>query len=370
MKRHLSIVHSESSCGWGGQEIRILTEAKGMLARGHEVILLCPAEAPIFAAAAKYGVPAQALPIARKGWRGMAAMRRWLHAHPTVSLINTHSSTDSWLVAVACASLRHAPPIVRTRHVSSTVPDNRPTRWLYREAARHVVTTGEALRLQLHRDNGLPLAQLTSVPTGIDLTRFAPADKLAARRTLGLEPEGTYIGIVGTLRSWKGHTYLLEALVRLKTAQTGLRLLIVGDGPQRQNLEHRIAELGLTGTVTLAGQRDDVPQWLNALDVFTLPSYGEEGVPQAIMQAMACGVPVVSTTVGAIAEAVVDGDTGILVAPRDSAALAAALGRLAADGELRRRMGEAGLARARQRFGSDVMLDKMEAVFLLATGRG
>jgi glycosyltransferase involved in cell wall biosynthesis len=370
MSRRLRIVHTESSCGWGGQEIRILTEAQGMIARGHELTLLCPPEAPIYTAAADYGVPAQALPIARKSWRGVAAMRRWLHAHPGVGLVNTHSSTDSWLVALACASLRHAPPIVRTRHVSSTISDNRPTRWLYGRAARHVVTTGEALRLQLHRDNHLPLTHLTSVPTGIDLERFAPGDKAAARSALGLDPDGFYVGIVGTLRSWKGHTYLLEALQILLPDHPSLNLLIVGDGPQRENLEKKLADLGLTDRVSLVGQRKDVPQWLQALDLFTLPSYGEEGVPQAIMQAMACGLPVVSTTVGAIGEAVVDGETGILVAPRDSAALAAALGRLAGDSGLRRRMGEAGLARAGQRFGSEVMLDRMEAVFLHASDRG
>lgn len=370
MNKPLHIVHTESSCGWGGQEIRILTEARGMIQRGHHVVLLCPPQAPIFAAAAKHGVPVEALPIARKGWRGVLSMRRWLRAHPGVSLINTHSSTDSWLAAVACAALRKAPPIVRTRHVSSTVPDNRPTRWLYGTAARHVVTTGEALRQQLHRDNRLPLGHLTSVPTGIDLARFAPGDKLAARATLGLEQQGVYLGIVGTLRSWKGHAYLLEAMTRLSADHPDLKLLIVGDGPQRENLERKIAELGLDSKVKLAGQRDDVPLWLNAMDIFTLPSYGEEGVPQAIMQAMACGVPVVSTTVGAIGEAVLDGETGILVAPRDSAALAAALGRLLADPELRRGMGEAGLARARQRFGAELMLDKMEAVFLHSAGRG
>ncbi|MBU0593612.1 MAG: glycosyltransferase family 4 protein [Pseudomonadota bacterium] len=370
MKQPLFIVHTESSCGWGGQEIRILSEAAGMIKRGHKVMLLCPEEAPIFAAASAQGVPVQALPIARKGWRGVKALRHWLGAHPGVSLINTHSSTDSWLTALACVTLRHSPPIVRTRHVSSIVPANRPTRWLYGKATRHVVTTGEALRRQLHRDNGLPLEHLTSVPTGIDLSRFLPGDKAEARKSLGLKPEGFYLGIVSTLRSWKGHDYLLEAMTRLITEYPDLQLLIVGDGPQRENLEGKIIHRGLDAKVKLVGQRDDVPLWLNALDVFTLPSYGEEGVPQAIMQAMACGVPVVSTDVGAISEAVKDGETGIMVAPRDSIALTVALSRLLADAELRRCMGAAGFERARERFGSEVMLDKMEAVFIHTAGRG
>ena len=82
-------------------------------------------------------------------------MRSWLRTHP-VDVINTHSSTDSWLAALACATLPRAPAIVRTRHVSTTVRNNLLTRWLYRSATRHIVTTGENLRVQLIRDNGFP----------------------------------------------------------------------------------------------------------------------------------------------------------------------------------------------------------------------
>ena len=112
-----------------------------------------------------------------------------------------------------------------------------------------------------------------------------------------------------------------------------------------------------------AGNQDDVPLWLNSFDLFTLPSFGDEGVPQGIMQAMACGLAVVSTPVGAIEEAVQAGRTGVLVPPRDAAALADALAALMADEPRRRAMGEAGHAYALAHFGIEAMLDKMEAVF-------
>jgi glycosyltransferase involved in cell wall biosynthesis len=115
--------------------------------------------------------------------------------------------------------------------------------------------------------------------------------------------------------------------------------------------------------VRFVGQQHDVVPWLQALDIFTLPSYGEEGVPQAIMQAMACALPVVSTTVGAIGEAVEAGVTGLIVPPRDAAALEAALARLRDDAALRVRLGAAGRARAQARFGLDIMLERMEQVF-------
>jgi glycosyltransferase involved in cell wall biosynthesis len=363
MTRPLHIVHTESSCGWGGQEIRTLTEAQGMIGRGHRVTLVCPQEAQISAAAEKRGIPLVTLPIARKNISAFAALRGWLRrSRREIDVINSHSSTDSWLVALACATLADTPPIVRTRHVSSPVIQNGPTMWLYQRAATHLVTTGEALREQLHRDNYFRLESMTSVPTGINLDWFAPDDKSAARTALHL-PNAHYLGILGTLRNWKGHTYLLESFSSLNEKFPDWRLLIIGDGPQRHNLERRVAELGLADKVRMTGNQDDVPLWLNALDVFVLPSYGEEGVPQSIMQAMACGLPVVSTPVGAIREALVEGETGLIVAPKDSVALAQALARLMQDDGLRNRFGAAGLARARARFGIDIMLDKMENIF-------
>jgi glycosyltransferase involved in cell wall biosynthesis len=146
-------------------------------------------------------------------------------------------------------------------------------------------------------------------------------------------------------------------------------VIVVGDGPYRDRLDTRLAQLGIADAVRFVGQQHDVVPWLQALDLFTLPSYGEEGVPQAIMQAMACGVPVVSTPVGAITEAVVAEVTGLVVPPRDPAALATGLARLRDDPALRRRFGAAARERAEARFGLDRMLDRMEAVFRMVVER-
>ena len=366
----LHIVHTESSCGWGGQEIRTLTEMQGMAKRGHRVTLVCPREARIFAAAHERGLAVVSLPIVRKSIAGFLALYRWLLREGRgIDVLNCHSSTDSWLVALVCAVLADPPPVVRTRHVSSRVHRGCSNFWLYQRAVRHVVTTGEALRERLHSENGFRLDSMSSVPTGIDLDLFTPCDKHSARARLGL-PGSHYLGVLGTLRNWKGHTYLLDAFTALAPRFPEWRLLVIGDGPQRNNIERRVEELGLSQRVHMAGERNDVPLWLNALDVFVLPSYGEEGVPQAIMQAMACGLPVVSTTVGAIREAVIDQETGIIVPPRDSAALRDALARLFTDEALRERLGAAGFTRARKYFGIELMVDKMEAVFQMHRRQG
>jgi glycosyltransferase involved in cell wall biosynthesis len=358
-KKSLNVVHTEASLGWGGQEIRVLTEAAGMLQRGHRVTLLCPAEAKIYAAARERGVPVQALPIGRKGLRGIFALRRWFRANPA-DVINTHSSTDTWLVALA-SLLQATAPLVRTRHISAPVPRNGATRWLYTRATRFIVTTGEALRHQLVEDNGFPAARIRSVPTGIDISHFTAGDRAAARARLGLAREGTIVGIVATLRSWKGHQYLLEAFARL--SDRSARLAIVGDGPQREAIIATAQRLHLTERLIMPGNQQDVVPWLQALDIFVLPSYANEGVPQAILQAMACALPVVSTPIGAIAEAVENETNGLLVEPRSVDALHAALERLLRDPALRGRLGAAAAQHARERFSSDRMLDAMEAVF-------
>lgn len=359
----LRILHTESSTGWGGQEIRTLTEARGLLDRGHQVTLLTPPDADLYPAAQKLAIPVIALPINRKQAGPFFRLRRWLATHGrNFDVINTHSSTDSWLTALAAATLRGMPPIVRTRHVSTAINNRFSTRWLYLRATAHIVITGEALRRQLHEQNGYPLEHMTSVPTGIDLTRFKPIPKAEARTRLGL-PDRPTLGILATLRDWKGHDYLLEAFALLRADFPDWHVLIVGDGPWRPRLDDRVRKLDLAASVSFAGNQDDVPTWLNALDLFTLPSFGDEGVPQSITQAMACGLAVVSTPIGGIPEAVSDDETGLLVPPKNAAALAEALSRLMGDEPLRSRMGIAGRQRAQERFGIDIMLARMETIF-------
>lgn len=318
-----------------------------MAARGHEVTLLAPRDSTIFGKAGNYGVDAVPMDIARKGPRNLFALKRWFAGHPP-DVVNTHSSTDSWLTALACKA-----PIVRTRHISAPVGVNPWNRWLYGKAARRVVTTGESLRRELIRNLGLPEGHVVSIPTGIDLRRFTRG----AKAELGL-PAGAFVfGIVATLRSWKGHQDLIRAFGSL---EGNVHLVIAGDGPQRPVLEQKLAGMK---NVHLLGQRDDIPELMSAMDCFVLPSYANEGVPQAIMQAMAMELPVISTRVGAIAEVLVEGETGMFVPPRDAAALALAMKDAMASPEKRTAWGKAARAIAERRFSLEQMLDAMEEVF-------
>jgi len=364
----MKILHTEASCGWGGQEIRILSEAQGLIERGHDVRLVCPPEARIFTEAPRFGVPVEALPIGRKRLGGVLAMRAYLKQHP-VDVINAHSSTDTWLAALACRLLTDAPPIVRTRHISAPLADNWATRWLYADATRYIATTGESLRAQLLETLHVAPERVVSVPTGVDALRYRPADadeRAARRAQLGLPAGAPLVGIVATLRSWKGHRFLVEAFAR--NVPAAAHLVIVGDGPQREALTAQVAELGLQDRVHLVGNHPDVVPWMQALDVFVLPSYANEGVPQALMQAMACGLPCITTDIGAIPELARHEATALVVPPQDVVALDLALNRLLGDAGLCQRLGQAARDHVLAAHGREAMLDRMESLFRKACG--
>lgn len=173
-----------------------------------------------------------------------------------------------------------------------------------------------------------PSASITVIPPGIDMRRYVPTDKLAARKRLGLGSDLLLIGTTGRLVPVKGQRVMLDAFALLR--RNGGRvhgrdvgLVIIGDGPERLALEARARELGVAHVTHFLGLRADVPEILPALDVFCLPSFNE-GLPRSLLEAQAAGVPVVSSDVGGCRHAVCPA-TGRLVPPNEPEALARAL---------------------------------------------
>ena len=193
-----------------------------------------------------------------------------------------------------------------------------------------------------------------------------PGRRAEARRVLGVAAEGPVLGVVAYLREDKGHAILLRAMPEILRKYPDCSLVVVGDGPQRAHLEALARRLKIEAAVRFVGLREDVPVVLNAFDVFCLPSVRNEGVPQSALQAGAAGLPVVSTAVGGIPEAVVHDVTGVVVPPGDSGALAQAICALIADPELRRRLGEAGGEHVAASFSIQRMLDLTEQAYAAA----
>jgi glycosyltransferase involved in cell wall biosynthesis len=201
---------------------------------------------------------------------------------------------------------------------------------------------------------------VTFVPNGID--ELPPADGPRVRAELGIGPEDPVIGAVAVLRPQKALQNLVEAAAALAPDHPGLRVLIAGDGPERQRLEPMIRERGLESTVTLLGQRGDVPDVLAALDVAVVSS-DFEGTPLAVLEYMDAGLPVVATRVGGLPDLIEHGRHGLLVEPGDPSALAEAIGTLLRNPEQARELGALGRERRRAEFSIDQTVRTLERMY-------
>ena len=202
---------------------------------------------------------------------------------------------------------------------------------------------------------------------GVDVDAFAAAgaasgSRLDARRELGVGPDELVLLQVARLDYLKDHATAVRTLARVAARAPQARLVLVGDGPERPGVEAQVRELNLGDKVRFLGLRKDVARLLPGADLFLLTSVSE-GIPLTVIEAMAAGLPVVATDVGGMSEVVADGSTGLLAPARDDAALAERILRLAGDPELRRRMGAAGRARAKDRFDERRMADDYGRIY-------
>jgi glycosyltransferase involved in cell wall biosynthesis len=201
---------------------------------------------------------------------------------------------------------------------------------------------------QVHADP----AKVDVIYNAVDFAHLQPtADRDQTRRSLGIPADAAAVAVVGRLTEQKGHRYLLDALAHTPSLDR-VHLLVAGDGDLRAALPDCAAALGLSSRVHFAGIRRDVGNLLHAVDLFVLPSLWE-GLPLALVLAMAAGLPVVATRVGGVAEIVEDGRTGLLVPPADAAALGRAVARLIADPARARALGDAARVEVRPKFGVD-----------------
>jgi glycosyltransferase involved in cell wall biosynthesis len=366
MTDRVTILHTESSHGWGGQEQRTLRECLGIRKPGVRTIVLCPPEAELGRRAMAEGIDVYPCPM-RKSY-DLAAVRTLLRVlrEEAVDIVNTHSGRDSILAGVAARLSRRRPAVVRTRHLAMPIT----SRVSYAYLPHRVVTVSRYVKDYLVRE-GVPGERIVVVPTGIDTGRFevgaAPAN---LREELGLPPDALLVGSVAVLRAKKGHRFLLEAAPSVLARFPDAVFLIVGTGPQEENLRNAIDSMGLSGSVRMLGHREDVPNVLLSLDLFVLPTV-EEALGTAFLEAMATGRAVVGCRVGGVPEVVEEGKTGLLVPPEDPAALADAIRSLLADGGLRARMGAAGRQSVVAGYSVEVMCRRMWEVYLsLRSERG
>lgn len=355
----LTILHTESSLGWGGQENRTLHECIGMKRLGARPIILCKPGSKLGERAAGLGIEVRLHPM--RSNRDVSALLYAMKVikEDSVDVVNTHSGDDSFICAIAGRLSSRKPVIVRTRHLALPIT----SKTTYSLFPHRVVTVSEFVRSYLVNEVGIPGDKVTTVATGVDLARFDPAtvpDTLRAE--LGAPPSALIVGTVAILRRKKGHHLLLEAIPEIIRECDGALFVFAGDGPQRENIEERIRDLGIGKSVRLLGLRKDIPTVLKGLDIFVLPTL-QEALGTSILEASAMRKPVIGTNVGGVPEAIRDGVTGLLVAPEDSKGLASAIIKLLKDGALRRRMGDEGRAMVEAGYSTEKMVEKMHKVY-------
>ena len=226
-------------------------------------------------------------------------------------------------------------------------------RLLYLSAARWVdgiIGVSSEVRTALLEQIGPIDAKISVICNGVDVRRYSqPGDRAAVRHQLGLPEDAHLMVLVGTLKRQKGHRYLIEAAQQALPRHQKLHILLAGDGELGDELRAQTRELGLSKHVHFLGSRSDIPALLAACDSFVLPSLWE-GLPMALIEAMASGLPVIATEVSGTKQVMIPGETGLLVAPGDVAALAQAIDTLLSDGERAKAMGAAARLRVEAAF--------------------
>lgn len=357
------ILHTESSRGLGGQEYRVLSEAKAMGLRGHQVVIAAPGKSQLIRLARQEGIHCEPIPVGISGWRRLVPVFLKLIVKHKIQIVHTHGSQDSWTASLAGRLSSYRPVIVRTRHKSTPVSASFRHDVLYRFLPHVVTTTGEAVRQQLIDQNGLNPDAVVSIPTGVDMKRFhSGSSDGGLKEALGIQIGQPVVGTVSFLRPEKGLEVLIDAVALLQKDFSQVCCLIVGTGQEHQKLLEQICHLKLDGAVVFTGFREDIPDLLNAMDVFVLPSF-EEGMPQSLLQALAMERAVVASAVGGVPEIVQDGKTGFLVSPRDPIALAEKVGSLFHNPDQGKILGQAGRRVIKRNYSIEAMVVKTEQLY-------
>lgn len=351
-----SIVHVLSSFGVGGQERVALDLAIGQKARGHHVVAISLAPPPDGAMVDEFrehGITA--VRVAKRHGFDLTLVPRLARAlrRHRADVVHTHNPLP--LIYGAPAARLAGAAAIHTKHGLN--PGSRGQRVVRRAAAQlaHAfVAVSETTFDQAKAQRDAPLARMHTIANGIRLDRYHPDSeaRAAARVELGLG-DAWVVGTVGRLDTYKNQAMLVRAVAPLLSSD--FRLVIVGDGPARGEVEAEVAKLREPRWVVMTGRRMDVPRLIPAFDVFALSSK-TEGLPLVVPEAMAAGLPIVTTSVGGLPHVVDDGKTGLLV-PVEEGALRDALAKLAGERQLARTMGERARETALDRYSADRMVE-------------
>ena len=361
-------LHIDTARTWRGGQNQVLLTVLGLRALGHRSMLIAHAAGEL-RQRAKEGL--ELVPLAPRTEMDLAAAWRLsrLVKELRPAVIHAHDPHGVAMAALALSMSTQLakPPLVASRRVDFHIKNNAFSRWKYRQVDCFICVS-DAIRQMLVAD-GIPAARAVTVREGIDLGRIDAAPKADLHAELWLPHQAPIVGNVAALVPHKGQRHLIEAAALVVQKVPDARFVIAGEGELRPQLERQIKERHLEKHVFLAGFRPDILSVHKAFDVFVMSSV-TEGLGTSLLDAMACGKPIVATTAGGMPEVVTDGGNGLLVPPRDAESLAAAIVTLLTDEPMRVRMGAAGLARVRADFSAERMVRDTLAVYRRVGERG
>jgi glycosyltransferase involved in cell wall biosynthesis len=360
----------------GGTEMNALRTAEQLVLRGYRLtVVTLRGEGPLAERYARLGIPVERFPIqslyapatVRQAFRLAGFLRR--HG---VSIVHCHDQYSNFF-SVLSARLAGVPAIIASKRWLHSPLRYRIANGIGYRAASRVLANSEGVAHSLLRDDYLAPSRTVVVPNFVDERAFDPPPVETVREwrtSLALEDGALVVGIIASLLPIKDHATLFRSVARLAPRWPTLRLVVVGDGTERGTLERLAGELGIAGQVRFAGHQPNVPSLHHLFDVSVLTSVSE-GFPNSLVEAMAAGRPIVATNVGGVPDAVRDGENGLLVPPRDPAALTGALETMLGDRALRERMGAVGARRARAEYHATVVVGSLTRLYdqLLANPR-
>jgi glycosyltransferase involved in cell wall biosynthesis len=352
----------------GGAEEHMLCLLRGLDRRRFRPLLVCPGE---LLARLRPDLPddVEALPLELRSHRQLGRMRALydLLRRQQVQVLHSHGFRPS-VLASPVGRWAGVPVMVETPHVreywrkgweSSFVIDRLASRFV-----DQYIAVSEANRRYLVEEKGLAEKKVALIRNGCDMERFARAHPVTAdlKRRAGFAESDPLLLVAARLEPQKGHGVLLRAMALLKPEFPSLRLVALGEGSLRAELEEQMCELGLESSVRMPGHCTDVRDWMSAADVCVLPSFAE-GLPLFAIECLAASRAMVASAVDGTPEIVVDGKTGLTVAAGDPAALAQAIGRLLRDPQLAARLGGAGAEWVREWFTLGRQIRETEALY-------
>jgi len=363
----MKVLHVEAGMHLYGGALQVVFLMRGLAQRGVDVVLACPTGSAIAGSVRQLGLPVREMAMRGDADVGLVGRLGQLLRAERPDILHLHSrrGCDSW---GAIAGRWHGLPTVLSRRVDN--PESRLWAALKYRLPDHVVTISQGIR-EVLLGEGVPPARISCVPSAVDTSQYRPgrSDLAWFRHEFGLADDALVIGMAAQFIERKGHATLLDALPVVFERHPGVRVLLFGQGPLVEVMRERIsADPALAARVQLPGFRRDLDRLLPCLDVLAHPAH-MEGLGVALLQAAACGVPIVGGRAGGIPEIVRPGLTGELVEPGDSAGLAAALNLLLDSAELRERMGAAGRDWVERHFSIPAMVEGNLAVYQMLLAR-